>query len=362
MPSAVDDGCGFWSPQSMKLPPFSRLSSLFFVGCAVSALGLVACGDDADTGGEPSGEAGKGGASGKAGAAGKAGSGGNASAGTGGSSAGTGGSSSGAGGTAGTGGSAGQSTGGAAGTSGSAGAAGANAGSAGTSAGAAGNGGNAGTNNTAGNAGASGNAGVGGSAGTNAGGSAGAASGGSAGAAGGTGGSVAGGAAGSAGAPNDGVARYHVSCLLNVAGTDPAKAIRFLGVRNASSPATVSVTLTPLVVGATKLSQTTGKAVEGTGNVISATSAILNFGNDFIIPANANPVNGVEAELDNVTMPVALVSPSYACGELQGVVAKPTQLSLAGAGDRCLFDLVEGGPDAAITAVSDISRFTASCP
>ena len=188
---------------------------------------------------------------------------------------------------------------------------------------------------------------------------------------GGGGGSAgAGGEAGAAGAPAvglpDATGTYHVTCLPSIGGGDPAKALRFVATiavtkdTPEAETGTAVFTLTPLLIPATSISQTTGASFTTAAPVAFTVGqpSTLDFGDGVSVPGEANPISMSEILLNSAQMVTRIKTPTYTCAELNGQAVKPLQIDLAAATsiDVCLFDRIPDGTDA-VARVTDANRF-----
>lgn len=147
--------------------------------------------------------------------------------------------------------------------------------------------------------------------------------------------------------------QYFLSCLANLSECDLNKTLRFATDVSIKGNV-VTITATPLLIGATNISQTAGQGFQQQG-VLQPDGTFSVTYTTGVVPGTANAISQRDLNLTNGIFRGLVLSQGDLCSELDGAldVAGVGAISLDGPGDVCLFTKVSGASAVVSHELSD---------
>ncbi len=163
--------------------------------------------------------------------------------------------------------------------------------------------------------------------------------------------------------PDGGFERtYFVQCLPNLALGAVKTSFKFRGavtfVPSAGGGGKLVSSLTPLDKNVTDLGQTVGDPISLPEAAVAADGKFELILGSLTVPGAANPLSGNNVQIENGKIIGILQGEASVCGELNGQITSPIQISIDEPGDICLYRKMDGltGP------VPQLTRGDFHCP
>ncbi|MFO0677552.1 MAG: hypothetical protein U0169_13535 [Polyangiaceae bacterium] len=151
---------------------------------------------------------------------------------------------------------------------------------------------------------------------------------------------------------------FFVQCLPKLALGAVKTSFKFKGAvtftPTAGGGGKVASSLTPLDKAATKITDEVGAAIPLPETVVAADGKFdLKLGS-VTVPGQANPLSGNPVQIENGAIVGILQGSSSICGELNGQITSPIQISIDDPGDICLYrEMAQGAVDVPQLVLAD---------